>query len=65
MVSHSRFIVSERLESGFCAALVQPFPILNRRRSEFTVGDGELRAIQLRLAGINPHPVLQVGQVGP
>jgi hypothetical protein len=37
--------------------------ILNRAGSEFALGHGELGAVQLRLVGIDPHPVLQVSQM--
>lgn len=34
-------------------------------RSGFSAGNGELGAVQLRLPGRYPHPILQVGQVRP
>jgi len=37
--------------------------ILNRAGPEFAFGHGELSAVQLRLPGIDPHPVLQVSQM--
>jgi hypothetical protein len=40
-------------------------PVLNQTGPEFSVGNGELGAVQLRLARIDPQPVLQVGQVRP
>jgi hypothetical protein len=61
--SHPGFVISERFKSGFRAALIQPLPVLNRAGPELSAGNGELSAVQLRLASIDAYPILQVGQM--
>lgn len=60
---HSGFVVSKRFKSHFRGARPAVAGPESAARPELSVDDGELGTVQLRLLGIDPHPILQVGKV--
>jgi hypothetical protein len=61
--SHAGFIVGERFEARMFPAFVESARIFDRMRCELAAGVPELRAVELRLPGVDPEPVLQVRQL--
>jgi hypothetical protein len=60
---HAGFVVSEWFKPGLGPTLVESAGIFDRMRPERLPGESELGAVELRLPGIDPHSVFQVGQV--
>ncbi len=60
---HPGFVVSEWFKARLCPALVESSGIFDGARPDRLAGNGELSAVELRLPGIDPDSVLQIGQV--
>lgn len=61
--SYARLVVRESFKASLCPALIESLSIFDRARLDRPVRDGELGAIKLRVPGVDPDSVLQVGQV--
>jgi hypothetical protein len=61
--AHAGLVVSEWFKPHLCPALVELPGIFDRAGPDRLAGAGELGTVELRLTGIDPDSVLEIGQV--